>query len=173
MNQAQRNFLTDKISTEIDTRIRLMKDGLPERPNLLNYLQHKIMSGDFDISDKETLKQQITERCIETSDGKEWNTGGRSGGWNSERGVVSFKLEDFFIIPDEFQNKLDKYERETAAVNEEIRALRIQSDTLIVRIKLASNSVLESMIQEVDDMGNISLMDTKLKALGSGQSEKP
>lgn len=39
---------------------------------------------------------------------------------------------------------------------------------LVTRIQLASDKTLEKMISEVDDMGDVSLMDTKLKSLISG-----
>jgi hypothetical protein len=166
MNQSQRNFLVEKIEESVNARVRVLRDSVPEYPNLINYLHHKIMSNDFDIKDKEELKQQIIDRCINTKDGKNWNEVSRSS-WDKNN-TIKFGLTDFFIIPPEFQEKLDEYESENKKIRQEINLIESQSDTLIVRIKLASNSTLESMIKEVDDMGDLKLMDTKLKALGGG-----
>ena len=163
MNQSQRNFLVEKIEGSVDVKIRALKDSLPEPPHLVNFIYHKVMSGNFDIQDKDVLKSIITDRCINTPSDKEWNTSTR-GGWDKSS-KIEFKLADFFIIPAEFQEKIDKYNIETEETRQQINLIQSQADTLIVRIKLASNSTLESMIREVDDMGNISLMDTKLKAL--------
>ena len=38
-------------------------------------------------------------------------------------------------------------------------------NNLITRIRLASNKTLEKMINEIDDMGEISLFDKKLKQI--------
>lgn len=163
MNQAQRNFLTDKIEETTKVQVKILRDSLPEKPNLSNYLLHRIMSNDFAIKSTEELKKQLIDRAIDTKDGKDWNNVTRSH-W-SEQKNISFKFKDFFVIPDEFKAKIESYEKECEEINKEIYAIQSKSDTLIIRIKLASNSTLESMIKEVDDMGNIQLMDTKLKAL--------
>lgn len=47
----------------------------------------------------------------------------------------------------------------------------MQSEGLCTRIQLASNKTLEKMIAEVDDMGDISLVDCTLKALMSNTGE--
>lgn len=166
MNQAQRNFLTDKIEESTKVQVRSLRELLPDHPNLSNFLLHKIMSGDFDIKSKEELKRQITERAISAKDGKDWNLSGRSSHWETQR-AIEFKFKDFFVIDQEFQDKIDEYTQESQRINKEINDIQSRSDTLVVRIKLASNSTLESMIKEVDDMGNIQLMDTKLKAISN------
>jgi len=163
MNQSQRNFLTDKIEASTKEQIKVLENRKPERPNLSNYLLHKIMSNDFEIKSTEELMAHLIDRAINAKDGKDWNSVERNH-W-SESKNIGFKFKDFFVIPEEFKEKIDAYERECKNIRDEVHAIQSKSDTLIVRIKLASNSTLESMIKEVDDMGNIQLMDTKLKAL--------
>lgn len=53
---------------------------------------------------------------------------------------------------------------------EHLKAIR-QFEGLCTRIQLASNKTLEKMIAEVDDMGDISLVDCTLKALLSSSPE--
>jgi|688.fasta_scaffold1144838_2 hypothetical protein len=52
-------------------------------------------------------------------------------------------------------------------VNQEIAALKLQLETLEIRIMIASDKVLQSIVNEVDDMGDIRLIDTKIKLIGS------
>ena len=163
MNQSQRNFLVDRIEEQVKAKKKMLEDSLPEAPSLVNYLFHKIMSNDFDIKEKDEIKQMIIEKCLSAKDGKDWASG--DSHWSATKRNITFKLEDFFVIPDEYQRRFDEYHKERSNIHQEINLLNTQAETLIVRIKLASNSVLESLIREVDDMGNISLMDTKLKAL--------
>jgi hypothetical protein len=46
-----------------------------------------------------------------------------------------------------------------------MRQLQIQLETLEVRIMVASDKALQKLINEVDDMGDISLIDTRIKLL--------
>lgn len=166
MNQAQRNFLVEKIQGGVQDRVRALKDGVPEYPNIVNYIYHKIMSNDFDIRPKEDLKKQVLDRAINATDRKDWNTTTGGHSWDKGRDIA-FRIKDFFVIPPEFQEQLDTYHEARDRIDKEINLINSQADTLIVRIKLASNYTLESMIKEVDDMGDVKLMDTKLKALTS------
>lgn len=54
-------------------------------------------------------------------------------------------------------------------VDDQIKQLRIQLETLEVRIMVASDKVLQKLINEVDDMGDISLIDTQIKLLDTGK----
>ena len=50
-------------------------------------------------------------------------------------------------------------------IQSEINTLQLQLDAIELRIQLASDKTLQKMINEVDDMGELSLIDTKLKLL--------
>lgn len=56
-------------------------------------------------------------------------------------------------------------EEERSKINKQIEELNIQLQTLEVRIMLASDKHLQKLINEVDDMGDIKLIDSKIKLI--------
>lgn len=162
MNQAQRNFLIKKIEETAKVRIDALKRSVPEAPSLNNYLLHAVMSNNFEIKNTEQLKEMIRQFALKATNRDDWM--GNSWGSATKDGI-HFRAKDFFIVPDEYQKLYDDYKAAKDKANEEIYLTQIQADTLITRIQLASDKTLQSMVNEVDDMGNLSLIDTKLKAL--------
>ena len=161
MNQSQRNFLIEKIQKAHKIRRdALDKDEQP--PSLGLYLLHAVMSGNFEIIEKEKIKEIIRQKALKANDREDW----LGNNWmTASKDKVWFALRDFFIIPEEFEKKWNDYREKERQRNSKIAQLDIEVDTLITRIKLASNKTLQSMINEIDDMGDISLMETKLKQL--------
>ena len=81
------------------------------------------------------------------------------------REKLEFDADDLFEIPEEYKIALSKYNTTADEINGKIDTLKTQMETLETRIQLASDKILQTMINEVDDMGDLSLMDTKLKLL--------
>ncbi len=78
---------------------------------------------------------------------------------------VKIPIRDLFVIPKEYDELWTDYRKNDEERKQRIRQIQIECDTLVTRIQLASDKTLEKMISEVDDMGDVSLMDTKLKSL--------
>ena len=164
MNQTQRNFLIKKVSETADSKIKALKETLPKLPSLNNWLLHAVLSGEFNIKSIPELKETIRQYALNANDREDW----LGNSWNTvTKTDVHFKAENFFIIPDEYTIKKERYESEEKIIQDKIYQLKIQKDTLITRIQLASDKLLQKMINEVDDMGDISLIDTKLKMLNN------
>lgn len=163
MNQAQRTFLIKKIEEASKLRVRVMEDAREQSPSLAIYILHAVMSGKFEIQNTEKLKEIIRQRALKSTDRdrEKW----LGGNWGSTSSDVHFKLREFFVVPAEWQIRYDEWQIKDEMIQKEIRELKAQTDGLITRIQLASDKTLQTMINEVDDMGNISLMDTKLKLL--------
>lgn len=167
MNNTQRNFLIKKIQEGVEIRMRALRDSMPEEPNLSNYLLHAVMSGKFDIISNEEIKEIIRQKALTSKQGhSSWmaSNKGRYSAFGNMEDLV-FKANEFFIIPEDYKGLLKEYEDRRDKINEEMATLSIQCDSLVTRITLASDKTLQTMINEVDDMGNISLIDTKLKLL--------
>lgn len=164
MNQAQRSFLIKKIEERATDRINELKQSIPKKPEVSNYLLHAILSGTFQIKTNDEIKEAIRQKALRgaSSSRNEWmsDTWGRA-----THNEITLKVSDIFILPEEYAKQRDEYEAKEKEVYEQIRTIQIQSETLTTRIQLASDKTLQTMINEVDDMGNLSLMDTKLKAL--------
>ena len=172
MNQVQRKFLIDKIKEKtkvvVDALNSNVKDEQP--PSLSNYLLHAVMSNTFELKTIEEMKETMRKRALGSKVGST-NWLGKNSWHTVSDNEVLLKAEEFFIIPEEYKKLWEEWRAQKTKSEKEIRTIQIQSDTLITRIQLASDKTLEKMIAEVDDMGDISLMDTKLKMLG-GTGEK-
>lgn len=169
MNQSQRSFLIKKIQENVDNRIRLMRASKPEHPDMANYIFHAVMSNTLKIQSQEHILEAIKKKALKAKPGHNWLGDNRS--WGDLEHVVKLSFSDVFILPDDYNDLLKNYHDKVAKIDEEITDLRIASESLITRIQLASDKTLQTMINEIDDMGNISLMDTKLRLI-SGSNQK-
>lgn len=165
MNTQQRNYLIKKIEESVKIRVDALKSSEPQPPSLSNFLLHAVMSGTFEIRSNEEIKEMIRQKALTSKDRDDWM--GNSWG-NASKDKIIFQAKDFFIIPEEYQKRWDEYREKRKAIWDEVASIQSQADGLVTRITLASDKTLQTMINEVDDMGNISLMDTKLKLLTGG-----
>jgi len=162
MNQSQRNFLIKKIEKSAKDQIDALRSSIPNSPSLNNYLLHAVMSGNFDIKSKDEIKEVIRQKALKAKEREDWL--GNSWHSTSKKSVV-FEAEEIFIIPEEYKSLASEYIKSRNEIEANIRTISLQLDSLITRIQLASDKTLQTMINEVDDMGNISLFDEKLKLL--------
>ena len=161
MNQTQRNFLVDKIQSKLDAERKALESQLPERPSLEGFLVHEIMKGTIEMQSTEFVKDYITDRVINLKKGESL-LGDR---WSSSKNEITLPPSKLFVIPEEYARRMKEYEKKSAEIRGQISELAIQAETMITRIKLASNSVLEGLVRDVDNMGDIRLVDTTLKKL--------
>jgi hypothetical protein len=173
MNQVQRKFLIDKIKERtkitVDAMSRETREDMP--PSLTTYLLHAVMSNNFELRSTEELKETLRKKALTVKMG-DTNWLGKSSWHTISDDEVLLKAHDFFVIPEEYKKMWNEWREKKNELEEKIRQIQLQSDTLITRIQLASDKVLEKMISEVDDMGDISLMDTKLKMIGGSSTDK-
>lgn len=162
MNQAQRNYLVEEIEKSVDMRIKALDESKPEYPNASLYLFNAVMSGKLELQSNEKITEVIRQKALKDKTGNNWLGGDR---WGESTNEVKFNLKEIFIFPKEYQEKLDEYKKISKEVNEKIDKIEGEKKALVMRVKLASNNILEKLIMEVDDMGELSLMDTKLKQL--------
>lgn len=165
MNNTQRKFLIDKIQKQVNLRIDALRYKESNCPSLNNWILHAVLSNNFELKSISEIKETLRQKALKANDRDDW-LGNKWMSGNKEN--VVFTIDQIFVVPDEYAVKRKEYDEQLKADNEEIRNLSIQADTLITRIQLASDKTLQTMINEVDDMGNISLMDTKLKLLTNG-----
>ena len=163
MNQTQRTFLINKIKETTTKRVEELKKQIPQHPSLTNYLFSAVMKDDFELQSTESLRELIKAKALNSKEGSNWLNEDTMG-WQKER-TIRLGISELFVIPDDYTKVYNEYKEQKEKIEAEINAIKLQSDTLITRIQLASDKVLQTMINEVDDMGNISLMDTKIKSL--------
>jgi hypothetical protein len=162
MNQTQRSFLIKKIEETANLSIKVLENSKPKFPSLDNWLLHKVLSNDFEIKSLDEIRDAIKKKALSARQGNNKWLGGH---WGEAGTPVVFNVNDIFVLPKEYRDEVDECRKQEVEINEQIMILYVQKDTLITRIQLASDKILQSMISEVDDMGNISLIDTKMKQL--------
>lgn len=166
MNQVQRKFLIDKIKEEITKKIKLLESSREESPLLSTHIYREIMQGTLKLKSENEILGIIKERAINAREGSDWLTRSRSG-WGSEKGRVALDADEIFILPNSFVEKRNQVDLHNAEIQKTINKMRAELNTLEMRIQLASDKTLQKMIGEVDDMGDISLIDTKIKQIGN------
>ena len=165
MNQSQRIFLIGKITEKINLKIKSLQDQLLVWPSASNYIFKAVMNGTLQLQSQQHIMEAIRKKALAAKEGESWLSGKRMG-YDKER-VIEIDIPDLIIIPADLEDEKSRVVLHNKQINDQIRDLRIQMETLEIRIQLASDKTLQTMINEVDDMGNLSLIDTKLKLLTS------
>lgn len=174
MNQAQRKFLIERIESSVKKHIEQLKEQSVEKPpSLENYFYGLALTGKLEIRSTDHIKKVMCEKALKhTAEryGSE-NWFGSSNGDILNNAKVKINITDLFVVPEDYETLWAEYRKAEEVRKEQIRLLWVECDTLVTRIQLASDKTLEKMIAEIDDMGDISLMDTKLRSLSSGQAQ--
>jgi len=167
MNQAQRKFLIDRIEANVKRQIDALDHSDTEQPpSLENYFYGLALSGKLEIQTQEHIKKVMSERAMKHTAQRYSETWlGTSQGDLINRASVKIPIRDLFVVPKEYDELWNEYRKNDEEKRQRIRQIQIECDTLVTRIQLASDKTLEKMISEVDDIGDVSLMDTKLKSL--------
>lgn len=169
MNQQQRKFLIEKIEKKTKITVDALKSSIPDAPSFSNYMMHAVMSGNYDIIDKDAIKALILKKALNSKEGRsDWMGDSQAFG---SRTQLAFKPKEIFIVPEEYTTIHNEYAAKRKQIEDDIAAIQIQCDTLVTRIQLASDKTLQKMINEVDDMGDISLIDTTLKSISQGTND--
>lgn len=166
MNTAQRKYLVDRLKETGRKRIDALKKTVPDPISLNVYMLHKVMSSDFEIRPQEELRAVIFNKAMKAGQVKTHREDWLGNPWgSSSRPNVAFDMEEIFVIPQEYLDMVAERNAAREKVLAEIRELENQLDTLEVRIMVASDKALAKLVSEIDDMGDIRLVDTKIKLL--------
>jgi len=168
MNSTQRKYLVDKITERVRAKIKNLKDSQPQGISLNVYMLHKVMSNDFEIKSNEELKKIVLEKSLKAGQNQTYREDWLGNAWGTaSKNNVAFNLDEFFIIPKEYSDMIEKRKEEISAINKEIAELQTQLETLEIRVMLASDKALQGIVNDVDDMGDIRLIDNKIKLIGN------
>lgn len=163
MNQTQRKFLIDKIGEKTNERIKALYESKQQYPSASNYLFKAILSGTLELQPDAVTLKALEDKARKAKEGYNWLSEDHMG-WDKET-TVKIKLEHLFVLPEDFYNEQERVREHNEGITKQIAELRIALDTLEVRIQLASDKTLAGMVSEVDDMGDIKLIDSSLKLL--------
>ncbi len=169
MNAQQRKFLIDKINSRVTAEIKALESSKPKRPDVRALILSELMKGNVIVKSSEELNELFKKRAFEQiEEGRDsnWLSNESGRGWGSfNETTVKLKVEEIFNLPPNYHTLLEEYNRQCEEIRAKVVELTCQLDTLETRITLASDKVLQTMISEVDNMGDISLINTKIKLL--------
>lgn len=163
MNAQQRKYLIERITEKTKARIKMLEETKERYPSAPNYLFKAILNGTLKLKPQEHTLEALKNRALKAKEGYNWLSD-QSQGWERES-VVKLKISDIIEIPDDYAAEVERVSNHNSSIEKEISELRLQLDTIEMRVQLASDKVLQRLINEVDDMGELSLIDTKIKLL--------
>lgn len=161
MNAQQRKYLIDTMKAEADRKIHELKKKLKQPPSLANFLFKELMSGNLELQPHEVILDALKKRAETAAHDVNWLSGDRMG--YEKNIVVKLDIPDLIVIPEEYRQIREQIAHDNKDINDQIESIQAQVKALELRINLATNDKLQKIISEVDDMGDLSLLDTKLK----------
>lgn len=163
MNASQRKFLIEKITKEAKDRIRELEKQKEEIPSRSNYLFKAALNGELQIQSREHILEVLKQKALKAKEGANWLSEDRMG-WEKEN-TVRLPIEDLLVIPKDWRREHEGVIRHNMEIQKQINEIQAHLNRMEVQITLASSSKLQHLINEVDNWGDVKLIDTKLKAL--------
>lgn len=164
MNQTQRKFLIEKIQSETKKKIEKLRSKKLAYPSASNYVFKAIMNDSLEIQSPEHILSVLKERALKSKEGKNWLSDDTMG-WEKQRAIKFSEYEDVIVIPEDYKKERERVVSFNKGIDNEIEDLKAYLNGIEMRIQLSSDSTLKKLINEVDDMGDIKLIDTKVKLL--------
>lgn len=163
MNTTQRKFLIERIQQKTKDKIKELDKCIINYPSIDNYIFKAILTDNLELQPSEVILSSLKAKAIRAKAGENWLSEDRMGAYKST--TIRIDIEELIKLPKDYNNELKRVKEHNIKINEEIKLLKIQLETIEVRIQLASDKTLHNLINEIDDMGSLSLLDEKLKML--------
>jgi hypothetical protein len=163
MNTAQRKFLIERIQKKVKDKIEILKKEKLQYPSASNYIFKAIMNNELKLQSEECILNAIKEKALKAKEGENWMSEDRIG--FEKESTIKLMFRGLIVVPEDYKTEYDRVSDFNKSIQNQIAELNIQLDTIEVRVQLASDKTLQKLINEVDDMGDLSLVDTKLKLL--------
>ena len=163
MNTSQRKFLIERIQQKVKDRIEVLNKSLQQYPSASNYIFKAVLNEKLELQPKEVILDAIKKKALNSKEGANWLSEMRMG-YEKER-EIKLLIQQLIVLPDDYKEEMERVKKHNESIFAEIDLLKVQLDTIEVRVQLASDKTLQNLVNEVDDMGSLSLIDTKLKLL--------
>lgn len=169
MNQEQRKFLIEKITATFKEKTKALESGLPEEPELDKHLIGAVLSKTVKLQEPKEMLKRIEKYVKELNSAelvKKEHYYGRKR--KDEEELLRIAPECIFQMPESFIEAKKKYDEKKAVYDQEIKALTAQKDTLILKIQIGSNAILDKLIMQVDSLGDLDIFSNQLSLIASG-----
>ena len=164
MNQEQRKFLIDQVNKESKNQIDKLKEKIPDRPSLNNYLVAAFLDNTIEFNDISTLRVKMrntvlkyghSDKLVE-SEKNEWSN------YRHENPYVKILPEDLFVIPNSYQQALIEYKEKKEQIDAQIKHIESMTLTIITKIQIGSNAAMDKLVMQIDNLGDLNLVNTQL-----------
>lgn len=163
MNTTQRKFLIERIQQKTKNKIESLKRDRMDYPSIDNFIFKAVLTDNLELQPNEVILNSLKEKAKRAKAGENWLSEERMGVYKNN--TIRLDIKELVKLPEDYNAELSRVMEHNNSINEEISKLQIQLETIEVRVQLASDKTLQNLINEVDDMGSLSLIDTKLKLL--------
>lgn len=134
-----------------------------KRPSLNNYLVAAFLDDSIQFADIEKLKVKMREMVLKFGTGdqlikerSEWRSRG-----DEAQNTCSVIAEDLFVIPEAYIKALAEYEADKREIESKVAELEAQKDTILLKIQIGSNAVLDKLITQVDNLADLNIMNSQ------------
>lgn len=176
MNQEQRKYLIAQVDSTCRNQIEALEKQKPIQPSLNNYLIASFLDGSIKFKDLTKLKEKIREKVLklgqndalieEDDDDRYYSSRKRRS--NEKQHFVKLIAEDLFVIPEGYLTAQAEYQEKFDEIEEKIKNLEATRKTIEMKIQIGSSSTMDKLVMQVDNMGDLNLMNTQLM-LGNGE----
>lgn len=166
MNQEQRRFLVERVNKTFEKQKKdLERQFKKEPPSLNNYLVAAFLDGTIEFNNIEQLKKKMKETVLRygasdkliTESKDRWNNLGAYKNKNTCEVIA----EDLFIIPESYKKALCEYQESQQIIEDKINQLEAQRDTILLKIQIGSNQVLDKLVTQVDNLADLNIMNSQ------------
>lgn len=169
MNQDQRKFLIERVNKTFNQQQKKITDRKPIKPSLNNYLVAAFLDGTIQFNDIAALKHKMRETVLRYGVDDRLIRSKRNDRYryssddteDSATDVCEVVAKDLFIIPENYLAALAEYETEMEKIKTELETLEAQRDTILLKIQIGSNQVLDKLITQVDNLADLNIMNSQ------------
>jgi hypothetical protein len=163
MNATQRKFLVEKLQEQTKKKISDLKDSKQKYPSASNYIFKAVMNDTIELQSEAEIIQALKQKALNAKEGSNWLSEDYMGA--NKENSIRINLKSLIKLPKDYEEELIRVREFNQEVDEKIKNLETQLNTLEIRIQLASDKVLQTLVNDVDDLGDLKLVDIKIKAL--------
>lgn len=165
MNQDQRKFLIERVSKTFEKQKRQLEESEIEKPSLNNYLVAAFLDNSIQFNDIEKLKVKMRGTVLKFGAAdklvKEYSDRWDNNNAYKNKNTCEIIAEDLFIIPESYKEELAKYEAYKKDMQNKIEQLEAHRDTILLKIQIGSNQILDKLITQVDNLADLNIMNNQ------------
>lgn len=175
MNQDQRKFLLARVEQTYKDELHTLQSEKTKEPSLNNYLIAAILDDSIELKSLDDIKNSIRKKVLSLGP-QDALTSSKNAAWRDRETEaagheITVHASLLFVYPKAYEEAFAEWQAKTKEINERIKKLTAQKETLLLKIQIGSNQSLDRLVDNVDNMIDLTLMNAKLM-LSDGKEGK-